>query len=102
MRTVLDEVGAGAERDLVRGDVLRAIARDRLARSDRRRLDRRVGDDERAVGVAAAHHAAVEPEKADVASLERGRARDDLRGELHTLTADAGDEQLTLHDDRSS
>ena len=60
-------------------------------------VDRPVGDDDGAVGVAAAHHAAVEAEEHDLAAFERRGAGEHLRRELHALPADPGDQQLTFH-----
>jgi hypothetical protein len=66
-------------------------------RDDGRRLDRFVSHDHRAVGVATAHHAAVQPEEEHLAPLERRGASDHLGGELHALPADARDEQFPFH-----
>src|SRR5262249_17261726 len=64
---------------------------------DRRRLNWCVGDDHGAVGVAAAHHAAVDAEVHHLAPVEHGPAREYLRGELHSLPADPGDHHLAFH-----
>ena len=66
-------------------------------RDNRRSFDRSVADDDGAVGVPAAHHAAVQAEIHDVAALERTGAGEDLRRELHALTSDPGDQHLSFH-----
>src|SRR5207245_9989451 len=65
-------------------------------RDDGRRLDGPVGDDHRAVGVAAPHGAAVDAQGAHVAAIEDGRPCDHLRSQLDALPADAGDHHLTF------
>ena len=66
-------------------------------RHHRRRLDRAVGEHQRGVGVAAAHHAAVAPEHQHLEALDHRPAGEHLGGELDPLTADAGRHQRSLH-----
>ena len=74
------------------------VHRDRRprVRDERRRLERRVADHDRRVGVHAAHRAAVDAEQHHVTAFEGRAAGEHLRGELHTLAADPGEQQLTF------
>ena len=81
----------GGERARVHGDD--APAR----RHDRRRFDRSVPDDDRRVARAAAHRTAVEAEEHRVLALVGRRLREHLGHQLDALAADAGEDDLALH-----
>ena len=62
-----------------------------------RRAHGRVGDDDRAVGGAAALFGAVGGEEGDVQALGEGALADHLADGHHALAAEAGDEQVVYH-----